>query len=127
MNAKKFLTEGRAVIGGCEYNFDNMEWSPHPAFKGVFLKHIIKAADTEKRLSCHIVKIEPHCELGSHIHEGRMELHEVIGGNGTCTIGEETFDYFSGTVSYIPDDIKHSVRAGSEGLYILAKFSPALI
>ena len=56
-----------------------------------------------------------------------MELHEVIGGRGRCTIGEETFDYFPGAVSYIPDDIKHSVRADAEGLYILAKFSPALL
>jgi len=127
MDKKNFFENGRMIIGGREYNLDDIGWNPHPAFKGVFMKNLITGAGTGNRLSCHLVRIEPGCEIGNHIHEGKMELHEVVAGNGSCTIGEETFDYFPGILSCIPDDIKHSVKAGDGGLYILAKFSPALI
>jgi len=127
MEKMNLFENGKMVISGIQYNIDNIEWNPHPAFKGVSMKHIIKGADTNGRLSCHIVKIDPECEIGNHIHEGKLELHEVVTGHGRGTIGEESFDYSAGMVSYIPDDIKHSVKAGKDGMYILAKFSPALI
>ncbi len=35
------------------------------------------------QLSCHLVKINPECEIGDHIHENNLEIHEIIYGSGT--------------------------------------------
>ena len=39
--------------------FDKIEWSKHPVFEGVELKHIITAKDTNGEYSYHLVKIAP--------------------------------------------------------------------
>lgn len=127
MNKSVFFEQSRIITGKGVCTSDEIEWNRHPVFAGVSMKNLIISSDTGGRMSCHLVKIEPGCEIGGHIHEGRMELHEVAGGEGLCTIGEETFDYSEGIVSYIPENVNHSVKAGEEGLCILAKFSPALI
>ena len=127
MNKSVLFENSRIITGKGSYRTDEIEWNRHPVFAGVWMKNLITGSDTGGRMSCHLVKIEPGCMIGEHIHEGRMELHEVTGGAGLCTIGEETFDYSEGIVSYIPENINHTVKAGGEGLFILAKFSPALI
>ena len=127
MERKNVFENGTAVTAGVASLIGDIEWNPHPTFKGVSMKHVIKGADTEGRLSCHLVRIEPGCEIGDHVHEGKMELHEVVAGDGHCLIGKERVAYAAGTMACIPDDVRHSVKAGEAGLEILAKFSPALI
>ena len=56
MESKNLFANGRIINGGNACNLDDIEWNPHPAFKGVFLKHIIKGTDTGQRLSSHIVE-----------------------------------------------------------------------
>ncbi len=101
-------------------------WNAHPSYKGVSLKHLILGADTGNRLSCHIVKVEPNCILEEHIHDGKLELHEVIAGSGTCFLEGKAIVYQPGIISVIPANAKHKVVAGKDGLYLLAKFAPAL-
>ena len=98
-----------------------------PAPKGVFLKHLIKGVDTEGKLSCHLVKIDPNCVLEEHIHEGQCELHEVIEGEGNCILDTKKTPYNPGRITMIPKGIKHKVIAGNSGLVFLAKFFPALL
>ncbi len=43
-----------------------------------------------------------------------------------CSIGEKKLQYLSGTITLIPEDINHKVKAGKDGLFLLAKFVPAL-
>ena len=104
-----------------------IDWYEHNLFKGVYLKHLIKGIDTNSSLSCHLVKVDPGCSIDTHIHNGKLEVHEVIEGSGICIIGEKTIDYSTGTIALIPADIHHKVTAGNEGIYILAKFSPAIL
>jgi quercetin dioxygenase-like cupin family protein len=103
------------------------DWIPHPAFRGVFLKHPITGDQTGTRFSAHIVKIEPGCILDEHIHDGKTELHEIIQGTGTCMLNDVTISYFPGDCAVISDNIRHKVTAGKEGLILLAKFMPALL
>lgn len=105
---------------------DSVEWKEHPKFKGVSLKNLIGGDQTQGLLSCHLVRVLPGCEIGDHIHEGRMELHEVIAGKGSCVLDKKVISYAPGSVTVIPADIQHKVVADEEGLYILAKFLPAL-
>lgn len=104
-----------------------LEWNAHPAFQGVFLKHLVKGEATEGKFSCHLVKIEAGCEIGEHLHEGKWELHEVIDGTGRCFLLEKEIPYKLGISAVIPADLKHRVVAGENGLYLLAKFIPALL
>jgi quercetin dioxygenase-like cupin family protein len=114
------------IFGNTMKNAADQPWHPHPAFKGVSMKHLIAGAETGGLMSCHIVKVDPGCELEMHAHEGKLELHEVIGGSGTASRGDERMEYVPGTVAVIGADVKHRVVAGNDGIILLAKFTPAL-
>ncbi|MDP3479516.1 MAG: cupin domain-containing protein [Desulfoprunum sp.] len=104
-----------------------IDWTDHPAFFGVRLKHLIRGVDTDRRFSAHLVQIAPHCALADHNHAGQWELHEVLAGQGSCRLQEEVFAYHPGKMAVIPQGVAHSVEAGEEGLTMLATFFPALL
>lgn len=108
-------------------NSKGIEYSPHPKFKGVSLKHLVTGDMTNNQISCHLVKVEPFCTLETHTHEKNLEIHEVISGDGIFYLGESTSKYNVGSVGVIPANISHKVVAGKNGIYILAKFTPALL
>lgn len=127
MNNSLFFNDGAlfSETAGCD--IESLPWNPHPSFRGVSMKNLLSGSDTAGRLSCHLVRIDPGCEIGNHLHDGKLELHEVIDGEGSCTVGEKVLQYRAGVVSFIPDNKYHRVEAGDRGLFLLAKFSPALI
>jgi quercetin dioxygenase-like cupin family protein len=102
-------------------------YTPHKVFKGVYLKHLVTGGMTDGRISSHLVKIDPFCTLDVHTHPEQVEIHEVIQGTGECVIGERKIRYVPGTAAVIPQNTPHKVAAGKDGLYILAKFTPALL
>ena len=108
-------------------NISAVEWAKHPNFKGVYLKHMIKSADTGGLFSSHLVKIDPDCSLENHCHENQLELHEVIEGDGVCQLFKERVAYHLGQMAVIPKGESHMVQAGKNGLTLLAKFFPALL
>jgi quercetin dioxygenase-like cupin family protein len=73
-----------------------------------------------------LVKVEPGCKIGNHVHATQLETHEVIAGYGTCINNGATITYTPGTISIIPAALPHEVAAGKDGLYMFAKFMPAL-
>jgi len=115
-----FSTNEEKVVG-------NLPWNPHASFKGVYLKHLVVGKDTDNKLSCHIVKIEPQCVLDTHFHDGKIEIHEVVSGSGKMNLDGKEIDYTPGKICIIPANIPHKVVAGKEGMYILAKFTSALL
>lgn len=106
--------------------FVNIPWSKHPVFEGVELKHIVTAKDTHGQFSYHLVRIAPNKSIQGHIHETQLETHEVIAGSGVCINKGIPLSYEVGTISIMPAGIPHEVNAGDEGLYLFAKFIPAL-
>jgi quercetin dioxygenase-like cupin family protein len=106
----------------------DLPWNAHPTFRGVSLKHLVTGAQTGGSLSAHLVRVEAGCTLQAHIHAGSLELHEVVRGGGTCSLGDKNVRYTPGVCGLIPAGVTHSVRADAgEDLYILAKFAPALV
>lgn len=105
----------------------DIEFNPHAKFKGVSLKHLATGNMTNNQISCHLVKVEPFCTLDTHVHEKNLEIHEVIYGAGTCHIADNTVFYNVGSIGIIPANVSHKVEAGATGIYILAKFTPALL
>jgi len=110
-----------------EENFSESLFEPHKKFTGVALKHLVTGKETEGHLSCHLIKVDPHCCLESHTHPDHLEIHEVIAGKGVYKIEDREYFYQSGSIGVIPMNVIHRVEAGEEGLYILATFSPALL
>jgi quercetin dioxygenase-like cupin family protein len=105
-----------------------LPWNPHPRFAGVALRHLVTGADTGGALSAHLVRIDAGAELSAHVHDGSVELHEVVRGSGWCALGPREVEYQPGVCGLIPPGVTHSVRANAEAeLYILAKFAPALL
>jgi quercetin dioxygenase-like cupin family protein len=105
-------------------------WQEHASFKGVYMKHLLVGNQTEGKMSCHLVRIDPGCEIGLHKHDGKVEVHTVLQGDGLCILPEaavEPIEYMCGKVSVVHSDIPHRVVARDGGLMILAKFSPALL
>ncbi|MBK5721818.1 cupin domain-containing protein [Dysgonomonas sp. Marseille-P4677] len=109
-----------------QIEIDSLVWNTHPTFKGVYLKHLIIGKDTQNKLSCHIVKVEPNCMLDTHLHDGIIEIHEVIEGNGTMYLDGKEINYSKGSICVIPANTLHKVVAGKNGLYLFAKFTSAL-
>ena len=121
------IQEGKVFCGSNEVNVKDLPWHEHPTFVGVALKHLITAKNTDGKFSSHLVRVNSGCEIGEHIHEGKWELHEVIEGHGKCIIENKKVNYYDGIVAIILPDIPHTVKAGEDDLYILAKFIPALV
>lgn len=117
---------GKLSLPNKEISFENISWSKHPAFEGVELKHIITSKDTNGEFSFHLVRIEPNKKIGMHIHETQLETHEVIFGTGVCINDNVKLKYSPGIISIFPKKVMHEVIAGDNGLYLFAKFFPAL-
>jgi quercetin dioxygenase-like cupin family protein len=118
---------GTIYVNGLELNkTNNIEWQKHPKFNGVFTKGLFSGKDSSNNLSAMLVKIEPNCEIGNHIHEGKAELHEVVYGEGVTLVNDKSIIYNPGVISLIPADVPHSVKANNSGLVLLAKFIPPL-
>jgi quercetin dioxygenase-like cupin family protein len=103
-----------------------IDWEKHPKFEGVYLKTLLKGLETDKKFSCHLVKIDPGCRLDYHTHGENIELHEVIRGEGRFKLNSVESTYRPGTLAVIPKGNMHRVIADNGGLLILAKFFPAL-
>jgi quercetin dioxygenase-like cupin family protein len=104
-----------------------LPWNPHPKFAGVALRHLVTGKDTGGRLSLHHVRVDPGCEIGDHAHAGQVEIHEVVAGEGACTVAGKEIRYVPGVIGVLPADTVHRVVAGEKGLLLLASFSPPLV
>ncbi|MDR2925290.1 MAG: cupin domain-containing protein [Azoarcus sp.] len=111
-----------ALPGGRRAMFAERNWQAHPQFAGVALKHLLTAADTGGAFTYHLVRIEPGCAIGEHMHATQWETHEVIAGCGVCRNGGEDIAYRAGVIALIEPGARHSVTGGLEGLLLFAKF-----
>ena len=123
---EKFNEGGKLLLPDATVTFDAIPWSKHPAFEGVELKHIITSERTDGQFSYHLVKIAPNKKIGNHIHEKQLETHEVISGVGVCVNDGVKLPYEVGVISIFHVGVPHEVIAGDDGLYLFAKFMPAL-
>ena len=120
------FNNGELRLPGNAKAFKDITWSKHPTFEGVELKHIITSKETGGTFSYHLVRIAPNKSIKNHIHETQLETHEVIAGSGVCINDGTKLEYIPGVISIMPAKIPHEVNAGKEGLYLFAKFIPAL-
>lgn len=120
------IANGTITLPEKKIQANQIDWVKHPAYKGVYLKHLIRGEQTNGQFSCHMVKIDPGCTLEMHIHAEQWELHEVIEGTGRCSLDGSMVPYGAGQMTVIPCGTPHEVTAGNEGLVLLAKFIPPL-
>lgn len=123
---EKFDLEGHLLLPDTDVAFKEIPWSKHPTFAGVELKHILTAQQSGGDFSFHLVRIAPGCKIGGHVHEKQLEIHEVLAGKGVCINNGTELKYEPGIISIFPAGVPHEVLAGPEGLYLFAKFMPAL-
>ena len=126
MDTFELFENGKLFLPEKGIDFSEIAWSKHQTFIGVELKHIVTAKDTDGKFSYHLVRIAPDCSIGNHIHETQLETHEVIKGSGRCVNAGSAIPYAAGTISVMQAGVPHEVHADSEGLYLFAKFMPAL-
>ena len=122
----RFDAGGRLFCAGTVREFAALSWADHPSFPGVALKHIVTAAQTGGGFSYHLVRVAPGKTIGLHTHDPQLETHEVIAGAGVCVCGGQRLAYTPGVIAVLPAGVAHEVTAGPEGLYLFAKFLPAL-
>lgn len=126
MNVFDKFETGDLLLSSGKKDFSEVPWSPHTKFEGVELKHLITAKDTDGMFSYHLVRVAPNKKIGIHTHKTQIETHEVIAGNGICLNEGKEFIYEAGVIAILPAGISHEVLAYNDGLYIFAKFMPAL-
>jgi quercetin dioxygenase-like cupin family protein len=100
-------------------------WTAHPSFAGVSLKVLADAAATGGALRTLMVRISPNCAMLPHRHDRETEQHFVVAGAGRADLDGHGIDYAPGRLMIIPPATTHSVRAGDEGLVLMALFVPA--
>ncbi|MTV50211.1 cupin domain-containing protein [Heliobacillus mobilis] len=105
---------------------EEIPWNRHPSFSGVYLKDLVKAKDTNNKFSVHMVRVEAGAEIGNHIHVGKFEMHQVISGDGICSINDSEINYTAGVMSVIPENQPHRVLTDKQELLMIATFVPAL-
>lgn len=120
------FNNGSYAVPGATISFKDIPWSKHPVFDGVELKHIVTSRETGGSYSYHLVRIAPGKSILDHIHDPQLETHEVIAGKGICINDGQKIEYCPGVISIMPSKVHHEVHAGEEGLYLFAKFMPAL-
>jgi quercetin dioxygenase-like cupin family protein len=120
------FNNGELRLPGKAKAFKDLPWNKHPIFEGVELKHIITSKETGGTFSYHLVRIAPNKSIRNHIHETQLETHEVIAGSGVCINDGAKLEYAPGVISIMPAKVPHQVDAGAQGLYLFAKFMPAL-
>lgn len=118
---------GAVIADGAAKSAADLPWHQHPTFAGVALKHLLTGAETGGAFSVHLVRLEPGAEIGDHVHETSWELHEVASGSGECLLEGRAIPYEPGRIAVMPMKAAHRVRAGEDGLRLLAKFVPALL
>jgi mannose-6-phosphate isomerase-like protein (cupin superfamily) len=126
MDANELFQTATYVLPDGPIEARQQEWKAHPTFPGVWMKHLMLGKDTAGALSCHLVRIEEGCSIGSHVHEGSMELHEVFSGEGVCRMEGREVAYAPGTCMVIAVGAEHSVEARRGELQLMARFAPAL-
>lgn len=124
---EKFETEGELRLPGKTIPFGAIPWNRHPTFEGVELKHIVTSKETGGQFSYHLVRIAPGKAIENHVHQTQLETHEVIAGSGVCINNGAALAYEPGVISILPMGLPHEVKAGEKGLYLFAKFMPALV
>lgn len=122
----RFDTAGKLCLPDGETMFAELPWCEHPTFEGVALKHLVTAEQTEGQFSFHLVRIAPNGKIGNHVHQSQLETHEVISGSGVCLNDGTDIVYEPGVITILPMQTPHEVTAGENGLYLFAKFMPAL-
>jgi len=125
--AKSLFQNARIICPDHELCAVDQEWKAHPSFPGVWMKHLILGNDTGGGLSCHLVRVEKGSSIGDHVHEGSLELHEVLSGEGACRLEGRETAYCPGVCLVIPAGARHEVAAAGEDLYMMARFVPALM
>ena len=124
---KTTFENGTIIINGTQNkNITDLPWNKHAKFTGVYTKNLFTGNESYDNFSQQLVKIDPNCVIGNHTHEGKAELHEVLFGEGKAMVGDTLVDYRPGTISLIPANAPHSVKADSDGIIMLAKFTPPL-
>ena len=125
--ALTLFQDATCVLPGGTHQAQAAPWNAHPVFRGVWLKHLVLGKDTGGLLSCHLVRVEAGCEIGGHVHEGSVELHEVLCGQGTCEMEGRETAYAPGVCLVVPRGAAHRVTAHGGDMHLLAKFAPALL
>jgi len=118
--------KGKLYISNGIRDFSDIQWSKHPKFDGVELKHLVQGAQTKEQFSYHLVRIAPGKKIGLHTHATQLETHEVVEGSGFCINEGAKIAYESGIITFFPIGIEHEVEAGPDGLLLFAKFFPSL-
>jgi len=116
---------GSVTIAGKRTDIGRLAWNPHKEFPGVFLKNLVTADQTDRRFTCHLVRIEPGHAIGMHTHPASVELHEVVRGSGLCLTEQGEIPYVPGVMALLACSAPHEIRAGENGLCLFAKFVTA--
>jgi quercetin dioxygenase-like cupin family protein len=87
----------------------------------------LKAAgeQTEDRFAFMDQRVPGDYAVPRHIHHDEDEAWYVLEGEATFYCGEETFTAEAGSWVFLPKDIPHAFRVGSEGGRLLTFSAPA--
>jgi len=103
------------------------EWKNHPEYPGVRIRQALSSDQSDGVFRALFVLVDPGKALLPHVHEHETEIHLVLDGEGSATIGNSSsgnrhIAYIPGSVEKIQANTRHGVKAGAGGLLLYAQF-----
>ena len=99
----------------------------HPTQKGVYIKHFFLGEDTKGLFNNLEVRIEPGCEIKSHIHEDSAEYFYIAKGCGKFLLNGEWEHVRAGDALFSPKGVEHAIKnITNDPLILFSTFSPPI-
>lgn len=85
------------------------------------LTHVLKGALPENMRLFSVIRLEPGCSIGYHVHENETELFYFISGQGQVQDDDVFLDVQAGDAMATPSGHGHGVKnTGHQDLVIMA-------
>ena len=108
------------------FRAEEVEWSEPPGhLGGAFSKLLVNESHGSKYFDFRISIYQPKGYVEPHIHEKSEQIYYILKGNGIFEMDGEKHLVGSGTVIFIPPDVKHGIaNSGFEDLVFIVIASP---
>lgn len=106
----------------------DMDWNPHPKFRGVEIAYLLTRKDDELDMTCALVHWQVGAEIPRHIHEDSDDILYILKGKAKIWIEDYgDIPVQAGSFVRIPKGVLHQPHDVEEDLIAHDTWFPATV